>query len=363
MALSTRRHQRPQPEHRSLSIPRRWTFGIAPVLMTCIVATTSTAQNSAHVGFDAGNEGWLLNGSSQIPDQGGNPGEYIVYPAPVETWGVTLRTTSNPAFVGDFGFKGDVRIEVDVFVNFITFFGAPVPRELLLILHDDDVSGNDTNAGVWTRLGTLDGAGMPWTTLSADITDVHGADLPAGWNGIGDMDPVTLQPSLPTGSTWASVLAGIDRVEITTFEPGFLYAFTQFWVGFDNVSIQPLDGTWSDLGSALGGVSGDPLLAASGDLTSTGISCVSLSNAAPNATIGYIVGLSAANTPFLGGTLIPAPQFVLLATSDAKGRFELPFVMPAGVPSGVDFFVQVAVQDASAVAGVALSNAVVGSTP
>ena len=55
----------------------------------------------------------------------------------------------------------------------------------------------------------------------------------------GDEDPVTFEPILPAGRSWTDVLAGVDRIEFTTFVPGFFFGFTNFDLSIDNVSIAP----------------------------------------------------------------------------------------------------------------------------
>lgn len=334
-------------------------FGLAVLALSLPAA----AQNSAVVEFDAGAQGWSINGLDTIVPTGGNPDEHIRYPNPIDTFGIAVRNSVQPAFLGDYGAKGEVTLSLDVKVEFIQFFGSPVPRELVVILYNDDIQGPSGSAGVWTSLGVLQGSGMPWTTFSAEVTDVTGAALPAGWGGVGDEDPGTFEPILPAGATWASVLADVDRIEFTTFVPGFFFGFTNFDVRVDNVSIQPLESTWVDLGSALAGVFGEPLLEGTGDLSSGTVSSVELSNAAPSATTGLFVGVSAINAPFKGGTLVPFPNLLFLLSTDAGGSLSVPFIMPAGSASGVEIYVQAGIQDGAAPVGVALSNAIVGTTP
>jgi hypothetical protein len=121
---------------------------------------------------------------------------------------------------------------------------------------------------------------------------------------------------------------------------------------------------WADQGCALAGVSGDPVLVGSGPLADGSDNAADLSNAAPSATAGLFLGLSSTPIPFKGGTLKPFPFFdpVILNTS-AGGAISIPFVMPTGVPAGTEIWAQWAIQDAAAVHGVALSNAVRGLTP
>ena len=327
-------------------------------------AAHAAEENSALVGFDAGAQGWSINGVNTITPTGGNPAEHIRWPNPVDTFGLSARNSTQAAFLGDYTAKGEVTLSIDVKVDFIQFFGSPVSRKLVVILFDDDGFGAAPPAQVWATLGALPGGGLPWTTFSAAVTDVFSDTLPAGWNGAGDEDPVTFEPILPAGRTWTNVLQGVDRIEFTTFEPGWFYGFTNFDVSIDNVSIQPnLPDAWSDQGSALAGVSGDPLLTGTGTLAALSVNTVALSNAAPSALLGIFVGTASNPVPFKGGTLVPVPQLVLIANTNPAGGLALEFHMPVGAPSGAELWVQEAIQDAAAVKGVALSNAILGVTP
>lgn len=209
---------------------------------TLLFLTTplSASQNEALVTFDAGSEGWSLNGWDTVTPTGGNPGPRLHWNNFVDTFGMSARTDSNLAFIGDYTAKGEVTLSIDFQVNFIQFFGTPASRTLVVILYDDDAYQGAPPAAVWKELGTLPGNGLPWTTFSTLVPDVHAAALPAGWQGAGDEDPITFEPILPAGRTWANVLQGVDRIEFTTFVPGFFFGFTNFNLSIDNVRIEPV---------------------------------------------------------------------------------------------------------------------------
>ena len=121
---------------------------------------------------------------------------------------------------------------------------------------------------------------------------------------------------------------------------------------------------WTDQGCALDGVAGDPLLFGSGPLSDGSANAADLINAAPSAAAGLFLGLSSTPVPFKGGTLKPFPFFSpIFLTTSATGTISIPFVMPSGVPAGTELWVQWGIQDAAAIAGVALSNAIQGVTP
>jgi hypothetical protein len=103
------------------------------------------------------------------------------------------------------------------------------------------------------------------------------------------------------------------------------------------------------------------------DLTigcSIGSNSVRLTNAAFSATAGLFFGLSSTPVAFKGGTLKPFPFFSpVILTTDFNGDIYVPFAMPAGIPAGTQLWVQYAIQDAAAINGVSLSNAILGLTP
>ena len=135
---------------------------------------------------------------------------------------------------------------------------------------------------------------------------------------------------------------------------------------FDHMTIEVVTPpqTWTDMGSALAGVAGDPLLAGTGDLVVDGENTLTLTQAAPNAVAGLVVGFSSLPAAFKGGTILPNfdlnPLFIVTTPG---GEFVLPFRTPFGVPSGFELWLQYAIPDAAAIKGYALSNALLGLFP
>lgn len=135
---------------------------------------------------------------------------------------------------------------------------------------------------------------------------------------------------------------------------------------FDHMTIEVVTPpqTWTDMGSALAGVAGDPLLAGTGDLVVDGENTLTLTQAAPNAVAGLVVGFSSLPAAFKGGTILPNfdlnPLFIVTTPG---GGIVLPFRTPVGVPSGFELWLQYAIPDAAAIKGYALSNALLGLFP
>jgi hypothetical protein len=135
-------------------------------------------------------------------------------------------------------------------------------------------------------------------------------------------------------------------------------------VAADAVRWVSLPPAFTDLGFGLAGVSGVPLLVGSGNLAAGSPNSLSLTSAAPSASALLFVSLSSTPASFKGGTLVPVPFLMSVPLgTDGSGALLLPFTWPAGVPGDTSFWFQYAVQDAAAIKGAALSNAVKGVTP
>jgi hypothetical protein len=121
---------------------------------------------------------------------------------------------------------------------------------------------------------------------------------------------------------------------------------------------------WVDLGFALPGTSGDPLLLASGSLALGSQNVVVLFNANPLATAGLFLSFASTPVPFAGGTLVPFPFLdPLITTVSNTGIIPLSYTVTDCLPPGITLYVQWAISDGGAVSGIALSNALVGTTP
>jgi hypothetical protein len=206
----------------------------------CASSGAAFAASATVVGFDDGTDGGFT-GNAYYEETGGNPDGVAHFL--IENFGIELRTggigeTTNPNFLGDYSGFGSVTFGVDVKVTSIAFSGSQISRELGIALIDRDIQGPDGGSGVFFLLDYISRAEYgDWTTLSVTIDDPTQAALPDGWIGFGDYDPVTFEPMLPDGATFASVLAGVDEFRLTSYQPGFFYGFTNFNVRVDNLSV------------------------------------------------------------------------------------------------------------------------------
>lgn len=195
--------------------------------------------------FDNGIEGWSISGRTTILPTGGNPGANLG-PLVTDVFGIDIRNNTNAAFLGNYsqfwqtnggGPGAPLRLSVDTKTNSIDFFGSQVSRNLIVELRDyTNPPPNYPYVSVWYNLGTIAASLPGWRTFSIDIANPNSTTMPAGWGGTGDEDPQA-NPRLPANRTFASVLAGVDEISFTTFQPGFFYGFTNFNVQVDNPTL------------------------------------------------------------------------------------------------------------------------------
>jgi len=87
-------------------------------------------------------------------------------------------------------------------------------------------------------------------------------------------------------------------------------------------------------------------LSGSGPATAGSSNQILLEYAKPNASAFLILGLTRIEVPFKGGTLVPAPDFILPLTTDANGKLTLPFVLDPAIPAGTKLYLQTWIVDA-----------------
>jgi hypothetical protein len=129
-----------------------------------------------------------------------------------------------------------VTVGVDAKADSITFLGSEVSRNVVVEFRSRAL-GQDGYpwSSAWIVLGTIQ-ADPAWHEYSVTF-DPSSAELPQGWGGYGAEDPVTFEPMLPPGVTFADVMANVDELAFTTFEPGWFYGFTIFDARMDNLRI------------------------------------------------------------------------------------------------------------------------------
>lgn len=123
---------------------------------------------------------------------------------------------------------------------------------------------------------------------------------------------------------------------------------------------------WADLGLALAGTHGPPVLAADGSLCAGTALDITLDDALENTTAWMAVGLDRIDVPFFGGVFVPdivSPSGILRGFGTGPtGSVAISTLWPAGLPPGVDIYLQFWIPDPGAPFGYAGSNAVTAPT-
>jgi len=125
---------------------------------------------------------------------------------------------------------------------------------------------------------------------------------------------------------------------------------------------QPDSPAWTVVDGAIEGSNGLPILTPTGALSAGAHGRLTVTAARPHTLASLVFSLVELGVPFKGGTLVPAPESVLVFPTGPEGLRHLPFSVPRSVPSGLDVFVQVWIPDDAAPQGLAATNGLKGKT-
>jgi len=135
------------------------------------------------------------------------------------------------------------------------------------------------------------------------------------------------------------------------------------WTASQAFGFTPTDCDWTDVGYAFAGINGDPLLTGTGAVVPDGTVTFNLRDAAPNAPMFVIVGLSATPFAFKGGTMVPSLDIVIFGlTTDGAGGISIDADWPSDAPSGAEVYVQTWIVDLSLPKKNSASNALLATT-
>lgn len=220
---------------------------LIPALVVSLATGLATgmaaaAPMSSVVDFSNGAAGWDGN----LPPDGFGNGSWLDTSlgngAPAlrsvnEAWGIDYVNRSNQNVLGDYSKLGSVTIGLDVIANSIRYRGEEVMRNIVVELRDYATTPDDMNfTSVWFNLGSIDFT-QGWQSLSVTIADTTASLLPSGWGGA-HISGAQAGPTLPSGRTFADVLANVDELRFSTHVPGEIYDLTEFDIAIDNISIQ-----------------------------------------------------------------------------------------------------------------------------
>lgn len=218
-------------------------FKLIVAAACALLGIAAQAASDKTVGFDLWRQGWHgpqgSGGSTWRDTDMGNDAPALH--TQFLDFGITFATDRNRNFLGDYTALSGVEIGLDVSTQSVFFFNQEVTRDLVVELRDhDNPPDGMPYVSVWAKLGTLDASVTGWQHWSVTIADTSSATLPAGWGGYGAEDPVTFEPRLPEGRSFASVLAGVDELAFTTYVPGMFFGDTYFDVAVDNLFVREI---------------------------------------------------------------------------------------------------------------------------
>jgi len=128
-------------------------------------------------------------------------------------------------------------------------------------------------------------------------------------------------------------------------------------------SVAGVADAWVDLGHALPGSAGTPVLTGEGSLIGGSNYSLTLSGAAPNSQAFLVIGQSRLDFPFAGGVVVPSPDTVLTFGTGATGSATGAGTWTLEAPPGKDEFWQVWISDPGAPLGWSATNALQSTTP
>ncbi len=137
------------------------------------------------------------------------------------------------------------------------------------------------------------------------------------------------------------------------------------WTASTAYGFTPND-RWCDLGGALPGFNGDPILSGTGTLMPGSPTTLSLSNVPAGSGSAIAIGINRIDLPLFGGTLIPdvTPPGLVFAVPTGSGSITLPFNWPVGLPSGTTFYLQAWTLDTAGHTGfLSATNGLAATTP
>ncbi|HEX5009736.1 MAG TPA: S8 family serine peptidase [Planctomycetota bacterium] len=136
------------------------------------------------------------------------------------------------------------------------------------------------------------------------------------------------------------------------------------WGIVDGAKALAMAGTWTSTGAGLSGTQGVPQLSGTGSLVADEPASLAISQGRPGALAVLVIGLSALDAPFKGGTLVPHPDLLLGGLLlDGSGALVLNGPWSPGLPGGTSVLFQAWIPDAVATKGYAASQGLKATTP
>jgi hypothetical protein len=222
------------------------------------------------------------------------------------------------------------------------------------------------SGGVWKEFEpAVCWTGAEWVVAWEDLrhaagiqdgrTEVYAARVSAA-GGLLDPSGFALAPQ--PGLSSQPALAGSSGVAVAA------YAWMRREAPFATWRVATrVVGPWADLGFALAGASGVPMLDAAGALTLGSTVEMALSHARPLANGMLFASSVRVDQPFHGGTLVPRRDRALPFSTDGDGRALLLIPVTRALPHGLSMHVQAWILDPSGPQGATSSNALLSIAP
>jgi hypothetical protein len=222
------------------------------------------------------------------------------------------------------------------------------------LCHRDPDGGNPWNAYGWRIKGFIDsGSSTADAILAAGSFDSDGD--PTGSSNANEIDADT-QPGWTDGPN-NTIYFGDGSTQGGQLPPSGILG---------DMDPTTSVGSWTDLGNALAGSHGLPVLTGAGDLLPGTPVTLTLSNALENTTTYLVISPLTLHAAFKGGLLVPSPAspgfFVILLTGPG-GTLPLSSTWPVGLPSAFSLYFQHCIIDPAGPVGFASSNALEATTP
>lgn len=215
--------------------------------------------------------------------------------------------------------------------------------------------------GLMTSQGLGDVASKPLITGQTTLVVVK---ISKNVSGAGLNYRMYLDPQIGSGEpSFPAVSYGVPVVTALptslSIDNGTGFSTDEIRVGLTWSSVLPAEtSAWTNLGFAKPGSNGAPALNGVGSLAANVQMAVILTGAKPNANAWLALGTDVINLPFLGGILVPNPQFVLPQVTDGNGSARVQKLWPVGYPVGIPISFQYWIQDAGATFGFSASNGI-----
>jgi len=194
---------------------------------------------------------------------------------------------------------------------------------------------------------------LPGIPDIGSVADFEAPDWSQTWRFSGSDSDASdgFGSALAVGEKW--IVVGAQYVTAPGGGPGSIAAG----------AVYALREVWADLGSALAGTQGEPVLTGLGDLHAGTEAGLSLAAARPSTLTFLVAGLTTLDVPFEGGVLVPSPDVILPRLTDGSGSLEVSTIWPAGQPVDLSLAFQAWIVDPVGPFGYAASNALSGVTP